>query len=161
MHAGAFETDTQKDLLCSTGRSAHCHVAAWMGGESVGEWIHVYEWLSLCYSPETLTILLLAIPQYKIKNFTCLCSCCYDEEQERSGRLHSFTLTFRLAVFKCLASCAGCCAQRCPGMALLPPPPMGGLGRGRGGERRLRSYWLREAPVLRLQIKQVFPFLFG
>ena len=72
----------KKDLLCSTGKSAHCHVAAWMGREFVGEWIHVYEWLSLCYSPETLTILLLAIPQYKIKIFTCLCSCCYDEQQE-------------------------------------------------------------------------------
>ena len=32
---------TNKDLLCSTGNSAQCYVAAWMGGELGGEWIHV------------------------------------------------------------------------------------------------------------------------
>ena len=36
---------TNKDLLYSTGNSAQCYVAAWMGGESGGEWIHVYVWL--------------------------------------------------------------------------------------------------------------------
>jgi len=30
----------------STGNSAQCCVAAWMGGEFGGEWIHVYVWLS-------------------------------------------------------------------------------------------------------------------
>ena len=35
-----------KDLLYSTGNSAQCCVAAWMGGEFGGEWIHVYVWLS-------------------------------------------------------------------------------------------------------------------
>ena len=30
-----------KDLLYSTGNSAQCYVAAWMGGEFRGEWIHV------------------------------------------------------------------------------------------------------------------------
>ena len=35
---------TNKDLLCS----AECYVAAWMGGEFVGEWIHVYVCLSPC-----------------------------------------------------------------------------------------------------------------
>ena len=35
-----------KDLLCSIGNSAQCSVAAWMGGEFGGEWIHVYVWLS-------------------------------------------------------------------------------------------------------------------
>ena len=34
------------DLLCSTGNSAQCYVAAWMGGGFGGEWIHVYVWLS-------------------------------------------------------------------------------------------------------------------
>ena len=29
-------------LMSSTGNSAQCSVAAWMGGEFVGEWIHVY-----------------------------------------------------------------------------------------------------------------------
>ena len=37
---------TNKVLLCSTGNSAQCYVAAWMGGEFGGEWIHVYVWLS-------------------------------------------------------------------------------------------------------------------
>ena len=31
-----------KDLLYSTGNSAQCYVAAWMGGEFRGEEIHVY-----------------------------------------------------------------------------------------------------------------------
>ena len=35
-----------KDLLYSTGNSAQCHVAAWIGGEFGEEWIHVYVWLS-------------------------------------------------------------------------------------------------------------------
>ena len=35
-----------KDLLNSTGNSAHCYVAAWMVGEFGGEWIHAYVWLS-------------------------------------------------------------------------------------------------------------------
>ena len=30
-----------KDLLYSTGNTAHCYVAAWMGGEFGGERIHV------------------------------------------------------------------------------------------------------------------------
>ena len=38
---------TNKDLLDSTGNSTQCHVAAWLGGEFGGEWIHVYVWLSL------------------------------------------------------------------------------------------------------------------
>ena len=38
---------TNKDLLYSTGYSAQCYVAAWVGGEFGGEWIHVYVWLSL------------------------------------------------------------------------------------------------------------------
>ena len=37
---------TNKDLLYSTGNSLQCYVAAWMVGESVGEWMHVYVWLS-------------------------------------------------------------------------------------------------------------------
>ena len=37
---------TNKNLLYSTGNSAQCYVAAWMGGEFGGEWIHVYVWLS-------------------------------------------------------------------------------------------------------------------
>ena len=36
---------TNKDPLYSTWNSAQCYVAAWMGGELGGEWIHVYIWL--------------------------------------------------------------------------------------------------------------------
>ena len=59
---------TNKDLVYRTADSAQCYVAAWKGGESGGEWILVYVWLS------PLTVLLklsqhclLAIPQYKVK----------------------------------------------------------------------------------------------
>ena len=37
---------TNKELLCSAWDSAQCYVAACMGGEFGGEWIHVYVWLS-------------------------------------------------------------------------------------------------------------------
>ena len=37
---------THNDLLSSTGNSAQCYVAAWMGGGFGGEWIHVYVWLN-------------------------------------------------------------------------------------------------------------------
>ena len=37
---------TNKVLLCSTGNSAQCCMAVWMGGECRGEGIHVYVWLS-------------------------------------------------------------------------------------------------------------------
>ena len=33
---------TNKDLLYSTGNSAQCYVAVWMGGEFGGEWMRVY-----------------------------------------------------------------------------------------------------------------------
>ena len=36
---------TNKALLYSTGNSAQCYVASWMGGELGGEWIHEYVWL--------------------------------------------------------------------------------------------------------------------
>ena len=37
---------TKKNLLCNTGNSVQCYVAAWMGGEFGGEWMHVYVQLS-------------------------------------------------------------------------------------------------------------------
>ena len=37
---------TNKDVLYSTWNSAQCRVAAGMGGEFGGEWIHIYVWLS-------------------------------------------------------------------------------------------------------------------
>ena len=36
----------QHYLLYSTGNSAQCYMAAWMGGEFGGEWIHRYVGLS-------------------------------------------------------------------------------------------------------------------
>ena len=41
-----LECITNKDLLYSTGNSAHCYVEAWMRGVFWGKWIHVYVWLS-------------------------------------------------------------------------------------------------------------------
>ena len=38
---------TNKDLLFSTGNSALCYVADWMGGEFGEEWTHEYVWLNL------------------------------------------------------------------------------------------------------------------
>ena len=46
---------TNKDLLYSTGNSAQFYVAAWMGGEPGGDWIHVY----LRLSPFTVHLKLL------------------------------------------------------------------------------------------------------
>ena len=37
---------TNKDLLHDTWNSAQCYLAAWMGGEFGGGWIHVYIRLS-------------------------------------------------------------------------------------------------------------------
>ena len=44
---------TNKDLLYSTWNSAQYYVAAWMGGEFEGEWIHVYIRLNQIPSPFT------------------------------------------------------------------------------------------------------------
>ena len=41
-----FKWITKKDVLYSTGNSAQCYMAAWMGGEFGGGRIHVYVWLS-------------------------------------------------------------------------------------------------------------------
>ena len=38
---------TNRDILFSTGNSASCYVATWMGGEFGGECIQVYVWLSI------------------------------------------------------------------------------------------------------------------
>ena len=37
---------TNKDLLYSTGNSAHSDMADWMGQEFGGEWIYTYVWLN-------------------------------------------------------------------------------------------------------------------
>ena len=61
---------TSEDLLYSTRSSAQCYVAAWMGGEFWGEWIHMCMAQSLRCSPETITTLLIgstAIQNKKLK----------------------------------------------------------------------------------------------
>ena len=50
---------THKNLLYSTGNSAQCYVAAWMGGVFGGEWIHVYVWLSPFSVHLKLSVLLI------------------------------------------------------------------------------------------------------
>ena len=60
---------TNKDLLHSTGNSAQCYVAAWVGGEFGGEWIRVCVWPSPFAVPLKLSQHCeSAIPQYKIKS---------------------------------------------------------------------------------------------
>ena len=41
-----YKRITKKDLLHSTWDSTQYYVAAWMGGEFRGKWIHVCVWLS-------------------------------------------------------------------------------------------------------------------
>ena len=56
-----FTWRTSKDLLDSTGDSAQCHVAAWMGGELGGRMdpcVCMAE--SLCCPPERITTLLIS-----------------------------------------------------------------------------------------------------
>ena len=62
---------SNNDLLNSTWNSAQCYVAAWVGGDFGGEWIHVYMYgsESLCCSPETVTTLLINIRPCKMKRF--------------------------------------------------------------------------------------------
>ena len=49
-HTAIFKMDKQQgptgNSVASTGNSAECYVAAGMGGEFRGEWIHEYVWLS-------------------------------------------------------------------------------------------------------------------
>ena len=62
---------TSKDLLYSSWNSIQCCVAAWMGGEFGGEWVHVYVWLAytLHRSPETITTLLTGYTPVQNKIF--------------------------------------------------------------------------------------------
>ena len=45
-HTAGFNVENQHGPAGQHRDSAPCHVAAWMGGEFGGEWIHVYVWLS-------------------------------------------------------------------------------------------------------------------
>ena len=57
---------TNKNLLYTTWNSAQYYVAAWMGGEFEGEWIHVHVWMSLsAVHLKLLQHCQLSILQYK------------------------------------------------------------------------------------------------
>ena len=56
-----------KDLLSSTGSSAQCQAAAWLGGEFRGEWYMCMCGGSLHCSPETITRLLISYTPVQIK----------------------------------------------------------------------------------------------
>ena len=60
---------TSKDLLHSTRNSAQCHVAAGMGGEFTGEWMHECVWLSPFADHLKLSYFSPAVPHYKIKSY--------------------------------------------------------------------------------------------
>ena len=71
---------TNKDLLYSTGNSAQCYVAAWVGGEFGGEWIRVCVAESLRCPPETITALLIGCTPIQNK-----------ELKKKYNRLDGFT----------------------------------------------------------------------
>ena len=58
---------TNKDLLYSTWNSAQCYVAAWIGGWFGQNDRCIRKAESLRCLPETITALLMAMPQHKIK----------------------------------------------------------------------------------------------
>ena len=59
---------TNKDLVYSTGNSAQCYVASWMGREHGEEYTCICMSESLCCPPEAITVLFSARLQYKIKS---------------------------------------------------------------------------------------------
>ena len=59
---------TNKNLLYSTGNSAQCYVAAWMGGEFGEKWMHVYARLS----PFAVHLTLPHIVNWSYPNKKCL-----------------------------------------------------------------------------------------
>ena len=64
---------TNRDLTYSTGNSAQCYVAAWMGGEFGAEWIHVRTWLSP-FAVHLKTITNTVNHLYSnTKSFVCVC----------------------------------------------------------------------------------------
>ena len=65
---------TNKDLLCGTGKSAQCYMAAWMGGEFGRELIHSMA-ESLHCSAEAITTM-------------WACVCVREREREREWLSH-------------------------------------------------------------------------
>ena len=60
----------KKDLLDSTGNSAQCYVAAWVGGEFGGEWTPVFLWRSPCTAHLKLSQHCLLVGYTSIQNKT-------------------------------------------------------------------------------------------
>ena len=59
VHTVILKIETDKDLLYSTGNSAQCYVADWMGGEFWGRMdTCICMAQSLCCSPETIALLI-------------------------------------------------------------------------------------------------------
>ena len=77
MYALCLKWTTNKDLLHSIGNFAQYYMAAWMGGESGREWIHVYVWLSFFSVHKKLS---------HIDNW--LCCCCVASVVSDSARPH-------------------------------------------------------------------------
>ena len=69
MHTLCLKWITNKDLLYSTWNSAQCCMAAWMGGESGGEWTRVCVAETLCRPPETATALLVSYTPIQNEEF--------------------------------------------------------------------------------------------
>lgn len=59
-HTTVFKLEDPQGLLYSAGNSAQCYMAAWVGGESRGEWMYVCVWLSLCCASETIKTWLIS-----------------------------------------------------------------------------------------------------
>ena len=58
VHTAVFKMDNQQGPTVLPKNSVQCYVAAWMGREFGGGWIHIYVQLNpLCCSPETTTTL--------------------------------------------------------------------------------------------------------
>ena len=59
-----FKIDNQQVLLYSTGNSAQCCVAAWIGGELGGEWIHVHNTVNWLYFNIKLKVKIVTVVNY-------------------------------------------------------------------------------------------------
>ena len=59
---------TNEDLLYSTGNSAQCYAAAWMGAKFGGEWMYVYLWQSSFAAHLKLSELCLLIGYTPMQN---------------------------------------------------------------------------------------------
>ena len=82
---------TNKDRLCSTQNAAQCYVAAWMGEDFRGEWIHVWASLvaqivkSLPAMQTWVRPLDLEDPREKRVQYSNLLQCCFLETSLERG----------------------------------------------------------------------------